>query len=139
MMQDTEATIAKLQALKALGVSLAIDDFGTGYSSLSYLQQFPIDLLKIDRAFVSGVGQGVTDSALARAVVSLGSALGVQTVAEGIEQAEQVHELRELGCERGQGYFFARPQSEEGISALLEKAQRGEWLAGHSPVTPEAA
>jgi EAL domain-containing protein (putative c-di-GMP-specific phosphodiesterase class I) len=137
MMQDTAATIAKLRAFKALGVSLAIDDFGTGYSSLSYLQQFPIDLLKIDRAFVSGVGQGVVDSALARAVVSLGSALGVQTVAEGIEEEEQVRELRELGCERGQGFYFSRPQDEAAITALLEQAQRGDWTG--APDQTEAA
>jgi diguanylate cyclase (GGDEF)-like protein len=137
MMQDTAATIAKLQAFKALGVALAIDDFGTGYSSLSYLQQFPIDLLKIDRAFVSGVGQGVVDSALARAVVSLGSALGVQTVAEGIEEEGQVRELRELGCERGQGFYFSRPQDQAAITALLERAQRGDWTG--APDQTEAA
>jgi EAL domain-containing protein (putative c-di-GMP-specific phosphodiesterase class I) len=140
MMSDTAATAATLKALKELGVSVAIDDFGTGYSSLSYLQQFPIDLLKIDRAFVSGEGWGITDSALARAVVSLGSALGVQTVAEGIEQPDQAQQLRQLGCERGQGFYFAPPQDVETTSALLQKAQSSsDWIAEPSPKQPDAA
>ncbi len=140
MMRDTELTIARLGALKALGVSLAVDDFGTGYSSLSYLQQFPIDVLKIDRSFVSGSGQGVTNSALARAVVSLGGALGVPTVAEGVEEAGQAAQLRALGCEQGQGYYFSRPVAPEAMEGVLDKAGRGEqWYTPPAPDRPEAA
>jgi len=140
MMRDTELTIARLGALKALGVSLAVDDFGTGYSSLSYLQQFPIDVLKIDRSFVSGSGQGVTNSALARAVVSLGGALGVPTVAEGVEEAGQAVQLRALGCEQGQGYYFSRPVAPEAMEGMLDKAGRDEqWYTPPAPERPAAA
>ncbi len=136
MMRDTELTIARLGALKALGVSLAVDDFGTGYSSLSYLQQFPIDVLKIDRSFVSGSGQGVTNSALARAVVSL----GVPTVAEGVEEAGQAAQLRALGCAQGQGYYYSRPVAPEAMEGVLDKAGRGEqWHTPPAPDRPEAA
>ncbi len=140
MMRDTELTIARLAALKALGVSLAVDDFGTGYSSLSYLQQFPIDVLKIDRSFVSGSGYGVTNSALARAVVSLGGALGVPTVAEGVEEAGQAVQVRALGCAQGQGYYFSRPVAPEAMEGVLDKAGRGEqWYTPPAPECPAAA
>ncbi len=139
MMRDTELTIARLEALKALGVSLAVDDFGTGYSSLSYLQQFPVDVLKIDRSFVSGSGQGVTNSALARAVVSLGGALRVPTVAEGVEDGEQAAHLRRLGCAQGQGYYYSRPVAPEAMEGVLDKAGRGEWRTPPAPPDRPAA
>ena len=139
MMKDTETTIGKLQALKRLGVNLALDDFGTGYSSLSYLQQFPIDVLKIDRSFVSGAGNGVTNSALARAVVSLGQAMGVPIIAEGVEEPEQLMQLRALGCERAQGYYFSRPVGPEEMGALLAKASRGDDWQARGSLSPEAA
>jgi EAL domain-containing protein (putative c-di-GMP-specific phosphodiesterase class I) len=127
VLELTESTIVqqpgimreRLLALKALGVRLAIDDFGTGYSALSYLQQFPIDLLKIDKTFVDGVTRGGSHAALARTIVALAEALSVDCVAEGIEGADQRTCLRELGCLLGQGYHFARPMSADGISALL--------------------
>jgi diguanylate cyclase (GGDEF)-like protein len=111
MLRDTETTLARLRELKALGLSLAVDDFGTGYSSLSYLQRFPIDVLKIDKAFVDhmGSGAGAENTSLTRAIVALGDALGLDMVAEGIEQSDQVEGLRFLGCRLGQGYHFARP------------------------------
>jgi diguanylate cyclase (GGDEF)-like protein/PAS domain S-box-containing protein len=109
LMRHAEETIATLHALKALGVRLAIDDFGTGYSSLSYLQRFPVDVLKIDKAFVDGVARGGSDAALARAIIALGDSLGLRTVAEGIEHPEQWAQLAALGCGHGQGYLFARP------------------------------
>jgi EAL domain-containing protein (putative c-di-GMP-specific phosphodiesterase class I) len=87
-------------------VRLAIDDFGTGYSSLSYLQRFPIDILKIAKPFVEEVGQGADRSALARAIIGLGDTLKLQTIAEGIERAEQRAALMELGCVLGQGHHF---------------------------------
>jgi EAL domain-containing protein (putative c-di-GMP-specific phosphodiesterase class I) len=108
-MQNTEEMLAKLTSLKKLGVRIAIDDFGTGYSSLSYLHRFPIDILKIDRSFVERLG-GVEDgAALARAIITLGDALGLEVVAEGIELEHQQRELVELGCVAGQGYYYSKP------------------------------
>jgi diguanylate cyclase (GGDEF)-like protein/PAS domain S-box-containing protein len=106
LMQETDAVLERLQQLKVLGVRLAIDDFGTGYSSLSYLQRFPIDILKIAKPFVEEVGQGADRSALARAIVGLGDTLKLQTIAEGIERAEQQAALIDLGCPLGQGHHF---------------------------------
>jgi EAL domain-containing protein (putative c-di-GMP-specific phosphodiesterase class I) len=98
---------------------LAIDDFGTGYSSLSYLERFPVDMLKIAKPFVDGLGNGSGRSPLVEAVIKLGGALGLQTVAEGIEREDQLDRLRSLHCEQGQGYYFAHPLTGEGIEALL--------------------
>jgi diguanylate cyclase (GGDEF)-like protein len=109
LMQDTEATIERLRALRALGVRLAVDDFGTGYSSLRYLNRFPVDVLKMAKPFVDGLGAGAEHSALARAIVDLGANLGMHIVAEGIERPEQLDALRALGCGYGQGYHFSRP------------------------------
>lgn len=119
LMLDTEATIKTLKELKNLGVRLAIDDFGTGYSSLGYLRRFPIDIIKIDRSFVEGIATESEDSALAEAVVSLGRSLRMQTIAEGIETLEQSVRLRDLGCDFGQGFLFARPIAPEGIESML--------------------
>ncbi len=124
LMQDTDATIAMLEQLRALGVQLAIDDFGTGYSSLSYLKRFPVDILKIDRSFVDGITTDPEDATLAEAVVQLGRALHLQTVAEGIETHDQHSALRMLGCEYGQGYLFAKPAEPSQIEDLLLKADR---------------
>ncbi len=106
LVQDTETVVARMLALKELGVSLAIDDFGTGYSSLSYLKTFPIDILKVDKAFVDDV---LEDSALTEAIVRLGRTMHLQTVAEGIEEAGQLEALRKFGCDFGQGFYLARP------------------------------
>jgi diguanylate cyclase (GGDEF)-like protein len=127
--EDTEATLARLQALKAVGVRLAIDDFGTGYSSLAYLQRFPVDVLKIDKAFVDGVARDESDAAIVRAIVALAEALGVRTVAEGIEEPTQCAALRALGCAQGQGYLFARPLPPDALAALLG-APRGAPAGG---------
>lgn len=108
IMRDTETTLRTLSALKAIGLRLAIDDFGTGYSSLSYLQRFPVDVLKIDRAFVDGVAKGGSDTALARTIVTLGETLGLRTVAEGIEDSAQHDALRRMGCQDGQGFLFSQ-------------------------------
>ena len=126
LMADTEATLERLHALKALGVQLAIDDFGTGYSSLAYLHRFPIDVLKLDKAFVGGVAGGGKDAALARAILALGDALGLRTVAEGVETAEQRGYLQGLGCQSGQGYLFSRPVGPERLDeAVAGGAARG--------------
>jgi len=119
LMADTEATLERLHALKALGVQLAIDDFGTGYSSLAYLHRFPIDVLKLDKAFVGGVAGGGKDAALARAILALGDALGLRTVAEGVETAEQRGYLLGLGCQSGQGYLFSRPVGPERLDEAV--------------------
>jgi diguanylate cyclase (GGDEF)-like protein/PAS domain S-box-containing protein len=122
IMRDTEATLAQLHALKALGVRLAIDDFGTGYSSLAYLQRFPVDVLKIDKAFVDGIARGGQDAALARTVIALGDTLSLRTVAEGVEDEAQRARLAAMGCELGQGYLFARPLDDAGLRAALAAA-----------------
>jgi diguanylate cyclase (GGDEF)-like protein len=119
LMQQTDAVLERLQQLKALGVRLAIDDFGTGYSSLSYLQRFPIDILKIAKPFVEEVGLGADRSALARAIIGLGDTLRLQTIAEGIERAEQRAALIDLGCGLGQGHHFWPALSPAAIDELL--------------------
>jgi diguanylate cyclase (GGDEF)-like protein/PAS domain S-box-containing protein len=121
LMQDIDATVVTLHELRALGVRIAIDDFGTGYSSLSYLRRFPIDILKIDKAFIDGITASDDDATLAEAVVGLGRALRLQTVAEGIEHADQKSMLSDLGCTYGQGFLFARPGSAEEITALVRE------------------
>jgi len=122
LMQQTESLLERLQQLKALGVRLAIDDFGTGYSSLSYLQRFPVDILKIAKPFVEEVGRGADGSALARAIIGLGDTLKLETIAEGIEMAEQRVALLKLGCTMGQGYYFSRALPPEGMDRLLAGA-----------------
>jgi EAL domain-containing protein (putative c-di-GMP-specific phosphodiesterase class I) len=119
LMQQTDSVLERLQVLKKLGVRLAIDDFGTGYSSLSYLQRFPIDILKIAKPFVEEVALGAERAALARAIVGLGDTLRLQTVAEGVEMAEQRAALIELGCPLGQGHYFSRAMPAEGIDRIL--------------------
>ena len=124
LMYDTEANLEHFHRLKALGVKLAIDDFGTGYSSLSYLHRFPIDILKIDRSFVSRLTSSDEGPELARAVISLGETLGLDTVAEGIELEPQVAALLALGCVAGQGFLFARASSLEQLSKSPFVARR---------------
>jgi diguanylate cyclase (GGDEF)-like protein len=119
LLLDTEATMHRLQRLKGLGLRLAIDDFGTGYSSLAYLRRFPIDIIKIDKSFVDEIAAGPDASTLARAIVQLGRTLRLGTVAEGIEAADQLAELRGSGCQLGQGYYFAKPLEREEVEALL--------------------
>ncbi|HEY3810433.1 MAG TPA: bifunctional diguanylate cyclase/phosphodiesterase [Acidimicrobiales bacterium] len=119
VMADAENAVAVLEGLKNLGVDLSIDDFGTGYSSLSYLKRFPVDTLKIDRSFVAGLGDDPDDAIIVGAIIRLSDVLGIETLAEGVETPDQVAELLRLGCVRGQGYFFARPQPAEEITARL--------------------
>jgi len=114
-----ESSVAAMTALKALGVRLSIDDFGTGYSSLGYLKKFPVDSVKVDRSFVDGLGTEGEDSAIVAAVVSLGHALGLSVVAEGVETSGQLHHLLELQCDRAQGYWFSGPRAPAEFAALL--------------------
>lgn len=111
----------RLGELKELGVGLAIDDFGTGYSSLSYLDRLPIDMIKVDRTFVRRLGNGGEESPLVRTVIQIGDSLGLETVVEGIEAARQVERLRQLGCRRGQGYYFAGPMKAGALDGLLRQ------------------
>ncbi len=119
VMQNVETASAMLKEMKALGVLLAIDDFGTGYSSLSYLSRFPIDTLKVDRSFVSRIGEDKENLEIVRTIITLAHNLKMNVIAEGVETAEQLSQLRDLGCEYGQGYYFSRPVSAEAASHLI--------------------
>ncbi len=119
LMQDLPRSLEQLNRLKALGVGLAVDDFGTGYSSLGYLQSLPVDTVKIDRSFVAALAAPDADPALVRAVVDLATTLGLDTIAEGIEETTQLEHLRSLACRQGQGYHFARPLEPSAVFALL--------------------
>ena len=118
LMLDPEASLVALRELTELGISVAIDDFGTGYSSLSRLRQFPVNALKVDREFVDGLGREPEDSAIVAAVISLAHAYGITTVAEGVETAEQVAILRDLGCEYAQGFYYAHPAEKPAFGGL---------------------
>lgn len=120
LVEDSDAALANLEAIKELGVAIALDDFGVGFSSLSRIRELPpVDMIKIDRSFVAGFGRNRADRAVVSAVVSLAAHLGVMVVAEGIEDQEQLDASRELGCDLGQGYLFARPQPADQLTDLL--------------------
>jgi EAL domain-containing protein (putative c-di-GMP-specific phosphodiesterase class I) len=124
LMDDVDMSEDTLSRLKTLGVKLVVDDFGTGYSSLSYLRRFPVDVLKVDRSFVDGLGSDSGDSAIVNAVVTLAHALGLRAVAEGVESEGQLGELRRLGCDTAQGFHFAKPAPAHQISELLQRDVR---------------
>ncbi len=131
VMQDVLRNVEHLRALREIGVDLSIDDFGTGYSSLVYLKRLPVTTLKIDREFVDGLGQDPHDSAIVAAVIALARALELRVVAEGVETAPQLAELRRLGCDAAQGFLFSRP-------VPAEEAER--WVvAGRSPAPADVA
>ena len=116
LMADTQAAGNALRDLRGLGLHLSVDDFGTGYSSLTYLKRFPVEAIKVDRSFVTGLGLEADDTSIVEAVVRLGHSLGLSVVAEGVETPLQLNRLRELGCDKGQGYLFGRPRP-AGITA----------------------
>jgi hypothetical protein len=120
-MQDAPSTLATLHTLRELGIRLAIDDFGTGYSSLGYLKRFPIDTLKIDRSFVEGIVTDPEDAAIVQAVISVAKSLGLSVTAEGIETEAQLRRLKELGCDRGQGFYFGEPLAAEIVFESLDR------------------
>jgi EAL domain-containing protein (putative c-di-GMP-specific phosphodiesterase class I) len=133
MFHDTQTTIARLQGLRQLGIRIAVDDFGTGYSSLGYLRRFQVDILKIARDFIGSAEGGSEDWAFAHAIVALGRTLDLRIVAEGVEQPGQLLRLREMGCEFGQGFLFARPT--DGSTFVAETfGDRGESARIDSPV-----
>jgi EAL domain-containing protein (putative c-di-GMP-specific phosphodiesterase class I) len=132
LMHNSESVLATLQELKKLGVRIAIDDFGTGYSSLSYLHRFPIDILKIDRSFVSRLTESAEGPKLARAVVMLGETLGLETVAEGVEIDDQVTQLLQLGCVAAQGFLFSHATSLDAVAASSFALKREQLRVAHA-------
>ena len=123
-MREPERAASVLAELKALGVRLSVDDFGTGYSSLSRLQQFPVDSLKIDRAFISQMDRDVESHKIVQVIIMLAQTMGLATVAEGAETEEQVNLLKALDCGYAQGYYFSKPADRQVISDLLLKVNR---------------
>jgi diguanylate cyclase (GGDEF)-like protein len=134
LLEDTEAVLASLHELKALGVRLAIDDFGTGYSSLSYLRTLPIDIVKIDKAFVDGVATHAESTGLIEAILRMADTLELETVAEGVETISQLQQLARLGTQVAQGYYYSKPLPEDAVTG---------YLAGHvnhpqpAPLSPQ--
>src|SRR6266481_5937509 len=126
-MRDEQRTTRILSELKALGVRLSIDDFGTGYSSLSYLRRFALDILKIDRSFISEMLTNSESLEIVKTILSLGSNLGMEVVAEGVETLEQMSVLKSLGCEYAQGYFFSKPVDSAGILRTLLTAEANSY------------
>ncbi len=129
LVRDVPAACERLQEVKALGVRIAIDDFGTGYASLSHLQRMPVDILKIDRSFVSALGDGPQSRELLAAILGVGQSLSLSVVAEGIELASQQTTLEEMGCEMAQGFLLGHPGPAEEIEALLERNAPGRALS----------
>src|SRR3954471_13692303 len=139
LMHDRDAAAATLWQLKGLGVRIAIDDFGTGYSSLAYLRRFPIDMLKVAREFVDGLGRDAHDDVITRAIVELAGTLGLLTVAEGIETSEQSDHVAALGCDLAQGYLFSRPIEAEAVNALVSASAVSDIIVPRTPRALEAA
>jgi diguanylate cyclase (GGDEF)-like protein len=133
LMDQSEAGTRALRALRELGVQLVLDDFGTGYSSLAYLKHLPLDTIKIDRSFVSGLDDDDANQPIVEAVIALAHGLGIEVVAEGIETAAQLDRLRALACDRGQGYFFAQPMPADELAPLLAANHAGAAIVASSP------
>jgi diguanylate cyclase (GGDEF)-like protein/PAS domain S-box-containing protein len=125
LLGDAEAAIGILTELRALGVRIVIDDFGTGYSSLAYLRRLPVHGVKIDKSFVASLGTSREDAAIVAAVVGMASALGLRTIAEGVETRAQLDQVVRLGCDAAQGYYFAAPETRQSVDTLL--AERPQW------------
>lgn len=120
LVENSETVMNVLNQIKERDINISLDDFGTGYSSLSYLAEFPIDILKIDRSFVSKIGEAKQD-AIVSAMVAMGKAMGMKVVAEGIETEQQLDFLRQLGCDIAQGYLFSKPLPEQQATEFLEQ------------------
>jgi diguanylate cyclase (GGDEF)-like protein len=133
VMEDVEYAIDVLKQLKKLGIKVALDDFGTGYSSLEALRRFPLDALKIDKVFVDGVSKSQQDTAVVQLVIDLAHAVGIRAIAEGVETVEQLTQLRDMGCDQAQGYYFWKPLIGEEAAALHAGSLR--WLFDQSPST----
>lgn len=135
LMENTGAVLERLHAIRSLGVSIAVDDFGTGYSSLAYLQQFPMSHIKIDRSFIAPLEDPRREAGVVRAIVEIGRALGMPTVAEGIETMAQLERLRALGCTLGQGYLLGKPLDRDKIADLVANPVRPHWAARPTPAS----
>jgi EAL domain-containing protein (putative c-di-GMP-specific phosphodiesterase class I) len=131
VMQNVPRAVKVLDAIQSRGIRLAIDDFGTGYSSMSLMKQFPIDTIKIDRSFVRDLPKDSEDQAIAQAIISMGKALGMTVVAEGVETTEQESFLRDHACDEMQGFLFSKPVPPEDMPGLLRP-----WLALSPPLQP---
>lgn len=133
LVQNVELTISKLKELKSMGVKISLDDFGTGYSSLSYLQQFPFDLLKIDRCFVQDINTNTTNAALTHAIIQMAHSLNLKVIAEGVETREELAVLYENKCDNIQGYLFSRPVKAEDFKRMLQEGKQLDWQAQSVP------
>jgi len=134
LMRNIDETVRRLDQVKGLGVRIAIDDFGTGYSSLAHLQQFPVDALKIDRSFISGLRHNKEGETFIRTLVQLGKALSIETFAEGIEQQRELALLKDEACDHGQGFLFARPLDPQAVEAFFQRSLHAATTGG--PATP---
>jgi EAL domain-containing protein (putative c-di-GMP-specific phosphodiesterase class I) len=121
LLTDTKKALKHFRAFKSLGLTISLDDFGTGYSSLGYLKHFPIDTVKIDKAFVHDLTRNADDSAIAQAIISMAHVLKMQVIAEGVETQEQVAQLRKLNCDEIQGYWLCRPIAVDALDSWLQK------------------
>jgi EAL domain-containing protein (putative c-di-GMP-specific phosphodiesterase class I) len=119
-MSEIDDSIAKLQALREMGLRAALDDFGTGYSSLAYLSRLPIETLKVDRSFVRGMTEQASQTSIISAIISLAQALRLKTVAEGVETEPQAQLLRLLRCDQAQGFLFSKPVAADQLESLLK-------------------
>lgn len=121
LVKDTADVVERLHAIRALGVQISVDDFGTGYSSLAYLQQFPVTHIKIDRSFVTTLDDPDRPAGVAGAIIEIGRALGMSTIAEGIETERQLERLRAMGCPMGQGFLLGRPLEPDAMLELIAR------------------
>jgi EAL domain-containing protein (putative c-di-GMP-specific phosphodiesterase class I) len=133
-MKEVELTAEVLNTLKAIGVRLSIDDFGTGYSSLSYLNRFRFDTLKIDRSFISQMGQSAESRKIVQSIISLAHNIGMQVVAEGVETADQSNKLESWSCEYAQGYLFSKPIDKVGLARLLLSSSGNDYRLARRPL-----
>ena len=134
ILEDVDGTIGKMRELRRFGIGFAIDDFGTGYSSLQYLQRLPLDELKIDQSFVRGLGEDSSSAAIVRAIIAMAKALGLETIAEGVETSTQREFLRTNGCRNYQGYYFGKPVPIEEFEGALRAGTVRERSASLLPV-----
>ena len=137
MISEPELALATLRRMQSLGVRVALDDFGTGYSSLSLLQKFPLQRIKIDRAFVHGVADNPNDRALVRTIVAMGRSLGLDMVAEGVESVHQMQVLSELGCNKAQGYLISHPVPADAMRSTVAGARAPRPVPRPAPVADE--
>ncbi len=134
VMENSEVAVTMMKSLRKLGVRLSLDDFGTGYSSLSYLHRLPVDFLKIDRSFVMRMADSEENHEIVRTIIKLAQNLKMKVIAEGIETADQLAQLKHLNCEYGQGYFFSKPLEAEKAKLFIEKSAENSWVVTDQPI-----